>query len=93
MPDLPSEVRHRAARTAHGTYNDSASDLSRAGDVWERIVDNVAAVVESEIRRSLLLRSADLLDYQAAAHKESVVDYTDLLRVWAEDNKRWEQGR
>lgn len=87
MPDLPAEVQDHIVRGAHGY-------LAR----WRRDLDSehfdaVIAVVESEIRRSLLLRSADLLDYQAAAHKESVVDYTDLLRVWAEDNRRWEQGR
>lgn len=88
---LPPDVRYAAACAAVTELHEHRKQLG--GPSWERIVDAVATEIESEIRRSLFLRAADLLDHQAAAHKESVVDYTDLLRVWAEDSTRWEQGR
>lgn len=48
---------------------------------------------EAKVRRALLDAAADKLDHQAQAHRESIVDYTDLLRVWADDHKRWDGGR
>lgn len=42
--------------------------------------------------RETLLAAADKLDRQADAHGEGVHDYTDLLRVWADDPARWIEG-
>jgi hypothetical protein len=89
--DLPADVRYAAACAAVGEFHDHRKQFG--GPSWERIVDAVAAVILSALQGGVLERAADLLDRQASAHNESVVDYTDLLRVWAADNERWEQGR
>lgn len=52
----------------------------------------LAELEHAESRGKILARAADLLDEQASAHGESVSDYTDLLRVWAEDEQRWKAG-
>lgn len=44
-------------------------------------------------RAAVLREAADKLDAQADAHGQAIHDYTDLLRVWADDVSRWEAGR
>jgi hypothetical protein len=44
-------------------------------------------------RASVLREAANKLDAQADAHGHGIHDYTDLLRVWADDVSRWEAGR
>lgn len=55
--------------------------------------DQVQRKTEAKVRKSVLDAAADKLDHQAQAHGESVVDYSDLLRIWADNHKRWETGR
>lgn len=65
-------------------------DHTRWGKPWSD--DDADGRAVDAVTETLKL-AADKLDRQAEAHNESIVDYTDLLRVWADDNTRWGQGR
>lgn len=54
---------------------------------WRREVQRRLA---AGLREVVLKSAADKLDAQVVAHRESISDYTALLRVWADDPKRWE---
>lgn len=59
---------------------------------WARLASLPADAVELVPLGAVLRAAADKLDAQAAAHGEAIHDYTDLLRVWADDAERWESG-
>lgn len=65
-------------------------DQARWGKHWS---DDDADGRAVDAVKGTLKAAADKLDRQAKAHGESIVDYTDLLRVWADDDTRWGQGR
>ncbi len=44
------------------------------------------------LRQRFLREAADKLDTQAKAHGQDIDGYTDLLRVWADDESRWRAG-
>jgi hypothetical protein len=76
-------------RNAARGYKDQRDVLQVALDVAR---DRIAEL-ESHGRQGETLRdAAEKLDAQAEAHGEVIHDYTDLLRVWANDVTRWKNG-